>query len=230
MNEQDVDDFLRHHGVKGMKWGHHRAAPDSSDSSETFGNHAKLKKAAVVGGVVVGVAALAAGAYYLNKHGDLPLSSFSSSSKSAGKKTVEDLIKPSEHEPTGIINGAGAGNLADRIHRKGGVPDVFTEFKRAGLANEYGEQAPVGHFKRYGSNLEKVAVSFTDPEGRKDFAGRPIEHRVVLPKQHAEGVTDFEGAKNKAWNLLKDDYNKFSEYASKNGATNEEARRLGLMD
>lgn len=230
----NVDEFLSHFGVKGMHWGVRNDRQSSGETSGSGGSdHAKLKKALIIGGVVVGTAVVAAGVVYAAKHGDIPASKFSSGTSSAGKKKVENLLKSpaEEKELTGIINSAGAGYLGDRTHRRGGSSDIFGELQKAGLVDSQGDNL-VGHgsYKRYGKNLEKVAVVFKDPQNRKDAVGRPILHQVILPKQHTVGITDFESAKTKAWSLLKDDYQKFSDYANTKGANNTEARRLGVMD
>lgn len=234
----DVEDLtvdeLMHHGVKGMHWGIRKDRSSGGSGESASSDHAKLKKAAKIGGVVLITAAVIAGAVYLSKHPELLQKAVGSEHKAGnvkkGKDFVESLAK--EKEPTGVINAAGAGHMGDRIHRRGGLSDVFNELQKAGIVNEHGENTMHhGGYRRYGANLEKAAVVFNDPKGRNDAVGRPITHRVVLPKQHAQGVTDFESAKNKAWSLLKDDYQRFSDYANSGvDVTNMEARRLGVMD
>lgn len=229
-----VSEFLEHHGVKGMHWGV-RKDRSSGEGSSAPPDHSKRNKALRIAGGVAAVALVAAGTAYLIKHPEL-LSKAANSltdekNVTAGKKFAEEHVKP-KNELTGVAHLTGAGYLADRSHRIGGLTDVFGETKNAGMRNAYGEKTmEPGQFKRYGENLEKVAVSFHDHQGRKDFAGRPIIHDILLPKQHAEGITDFESAKSKAWSLVKDSYNKFSAYANSSvDANNAEARRLGLMD
>lgn len=232
-DQEELELFLEHHGVKGMHWGVRKESDSSDDSSGKTSNHANLKKAAIIGGTVVGVAAITVGAIYLAKHGGLPLSSISSSQKSAGKKVVDELIKTSspEKELSGIVHVAGNKYLADRTHRRGGLSDVFGELQKAGAVDAQGNSLMShGSYKRYGNNLEKVAVMFKDPHDRKDFAGRDIVHQILLPKQHTEGITNFETAKGRAWSLMKDQYEKFWQYGLSKDANDAEARRLGLMD
>jgi hypothetical protein len=223
----DTDEFLEHHGIKGMHWGVRRDR--SSDGSESS-DHAKLKKALIIGGVVVGAAVITAGAVYVAKNGDL--SSFSSGKTKAGESFVKEAIKPAESELTKVANIAGGGHHGDWTHRKGGVSDVLTEAKKAGIVDPYGEFSKHGDFRRYGQNAEKVVVTFKNPNGRMDAVKRPIVHHVLLPKQHTEGIDTFEKAQAKAWSLVKDDYNSFADYLEAKGldATKKEARQLGLMD
>ncbi len=52
---------------------------------------------------------------------------------------------------------------------RGGLTDPLKEYEKAGfdtLANN--------SFSRYGDRFEKIAARFDDPEGRRDFSGRPI--------------------------------------------------------
>jgi hypothetical protein len=228
-------DELFHHGVKGMHWGVRKDRSSGSVGERPPSDHAKLKKAAKIGGVVVLTAAIVAGSVYLAKHPEL-LDKVAKSKPNAhnvkkGKEFVEHLAK--EEEPTSIINLAGAGTMGDVPHRRGGLGDLLPEAQKAGLA-EGGNVRPlgVGEYRRYGRNNEKVAVHFLDPHGRKDAVGRPIHHQIVLPKQHAEGIDSFESAKSKAWSLAKDDYQRYSDYTKQRGidANKTEAKRLGIID
>ena len=226
-------DELYHHGVKGMHWGI-RKDRSSGTGESTAPDHTKRNKALKIAGGVAVAAVVVAGSVYLAKHPELLQKAVNSLSNkkttSQGKKFVDDFSK-SKNELTGVAHLTGAGNLADRAHRKGGLSDVYGELTKHDLVDYSGNlNIPPNSFKRYGENLEKIAVSFPDPHGRNDFAGRPILHQVLLPKQHAEGISDFESAKSKAWSLVKDSYNKFSDYANRPDANNAEARRLGLMD
>src|ERR1700761_1557162 len=152
--QEEIEDFLAHHGIKGMHWGV-RKNRDESGVKKSPADHAKLKKAALIGGTVAGVALIAAGAYYLSKHGDLPISSLSNSEKVAGEKTVENLIKPSDEELTRIVHATGHKYQADKPRTLGGLSDPISELEKAGLAGKYGvPDLEPGQMRRYGKNLE----------------------------------------------------------------------------
>jgi hypothetical protein len=207
-----VDEFLAHFGVKGMRWGVRKVheSDDSGGSSEkTPANHAKLKKAAIIGGSIAGAALIAGGTYYLAKHGDLPISSLNFKEAEKAKSFVETSVKKSPVEPTDIVHIARGKYKGYAVLKNGNLPDYLPEIRKANLLDgEYTRLQP-GEYRRYGANLEKAGLSFLDPEGRKDFSGRTIVHDVILPKEHTHDVTDFESAKNKAWSLVKDNFDEF---------------------
>lgn len=65
-----VEDFLEHFGVKGMKWGRRKVRPDEAERKARFSPKAKkiaLGTAAVAGALAV--------AYLANKHGGVKVSS-----------------------------------------------------------------------------------------------------------------------------------------------------------
>lgn len=230
-----VDEFLEHHGIKGMHWGVRQDRSSGNAGEKSPSDHAKLKKTAKIAGGVLVAAAVVAGSVYLAKHPELLQKAVNPKTKAGnakkGKEFVESLAK--EKEPTSIINTAGAGVLGDVSHRRGGLGDILPELQKAGLAEGGGVRpVDVGEYRRYGHNKEKVAVHFLDPHGRKDAVGRPIHHQIVLPKQHTEGINSFESARDKAWSLVKDDYQRYSDYAKQRGinANKAEAKRLGIID
>ena len=191
---EEVDEFLAHFGVKGMRWGVRKDRTTASEDN-TGSSHKKLK----VAGAVLGVAVIAAGAVYVAKHGGVSASSLSSSNGEKAKSFVEDLVK--EKEPTSIIL-----TSDDRgFIRKGGLSDPIHEYEKAGFNTRIG----TNEHRRYGSSNEKVAVAFRDPRGLKDASGRPVLHQVILPKAHASGITDFESAKSKAWSLAQGPYDEY---------------------
>lgn len=200
----NTDEFLEHHGIKGMHWGVRQNRSSGNSGEKSPSDHAKLKKTAKIAGGVLVAAAVVAGSVYLAKHPELLQKAINPKTKSGnakkGKEFVDSLIK----EPTSPIHAARTKNNGYDFQMKGGLRDPLPEYDRAGFQkNPFLEEN--GHV-RYGSKKEKVAVTFKDPHGRKDRAGRTILHEVIIPESHAAGIKNFEDAKSKAWSLVKDTY------------------------
>ncbi|WP_250900759.1 hypothetical protein [Curtobacterium aurantiacum] len=51
-----------------------------------------------------------------------------------------------------------------------------------------------------------AALRFTDPEGRRDRAGRPIPHEFVLFPPLSERVRSMDDALTEVWPLVRDRY------------------------
>jgi hypothetical protein len=203
----DLTSLLEHHGVKGMHWGVHRAnlSTESGGQEKTprlsEQRKKQLKTAAIVGGAVIGTALIAAGTAYAIKNGGLPKPSFSDSEKSRGKSVIEGLAKSVSEEPTGPVFASRGKHSGNRFLLSGGLRDPLPEYERAG----FDRMLPNSH-ARYGRNAEKIAVSFHDPQGRKDFSGRPILHEVVIPAHHASGIDSYTAARDRAWELVQKAY------------------------
>jgi hypothetical protein len=187
-----VEEFLEHHGIKGQKWG----IRNKKKSSEEKHPWSKKKKTTVILGSAVAVAAITAGAIYAKKHYGVPVSGLPKSLE--GAKFTEAMVK----EPTDIIHATRGKHRGFGILRHGGINNPVAEMDKA-----FGGNESAGYFKRYGDHLEKVAGSFPDPQGRKDFAGRTIPHVVILPKGMSEGVNNIDDLQKKAWPLIKDTFN-----------------------
>lgn len=195
VTDEDIYEYLEHHGIKGMRWGVRKQQSSSSESNKSEGMSTKKKIAIGLGSVAL-AAGIIAGGIYAKKHFGTSTSAIKD--VSSGKKLAESLIE----EPTNIIHSSRGHTKGFHFLERGGINNPLAEREKAGIS----DSTPIGTFKRYGNNLEKAFVSFHDPLGRRDFAGRVIPHEVHLPKHLAEGVNTHEEAVNKAWPLIKDKF------------------------
>lgn len=86
-----------------------------------------------------------------------------------------------------------------RFLRSGGSTDPLIDYEE--LFSGLEDQSPA--FRRLG---DRVALRFTDPEARKDAAGRPIPHDFVLTGESAQGVNSLETGRERIWPLVADEY------------------------
>jgi len=186
----EIDDFLMHYGVKGMKWGRRKERPEG-ETRFTPEQKAKFKKAAVIIGTAAVVGAVAVGTAYVAKN------SGSKVPQNIDKESSEKLVKETLDS---LLHATRAKNKGFSMYEKGGLKDPLIEYTEA-----FGYDTPERHvFKRYGDNNEKVAARFPDPLGRKDHAGRVIPHEVILPESLAKNVTNLDEAIAKVWPMIKD--------------------------
>jgi hypothetical protein len=154
-------------------------------------------------------AAVVAGTAYIaremRKKGDTEL--FSKNSRDAevftqkGESFVDKLFSA---EPTDIIHATRSRTKGFQFRAKGGLSDPFMEWSKNDDGSSMGPA-----FLRYGDRNEKVVGTFLDPLGRKDQAGRVIPHTVILPEHLSKNVHNADDLFNKAWDLIKDDFDKF---------------------
>lgn len=193
VTDEDVLAYLEHHGIKGMQWGVRKQQSSSQKKSSGMSTKKKVAFGLGAAGLAAGIAV---GAIYAKKHFGVSTSSIKD--VTSGKKLAESLIE----EPTGVMHSSRGIDKGFHFLQNGGLKNPLKELEAAGV----GDSTPVGAFKRYGKNAEKVYVSFYDPLGRKDAAGRVIPHGVHLPKHLAEGINTQEDAVNRAWPLIKDSF------------------------
>lgn len=193
IEEDAVNAFLEHHGVKGQKWGLRNKGKSSNEKKPW----STQKKATVILGSVAAVATITAGAIFAKKHFGVSVKNLPKSLE--GAKFAEGLVK----EPTDVIHATRGKHSGFGFLRRGGINNPVGEIEKA----FGGQERSAPYFKRYGDNLEKVAGVFNDPHGRKDFAGRTIPHEVILPKHLSEGVHNIDDLQKKAWPLIKNTFN-----------------------
>jgi hypothetical protein len=197
----DVDDYiLEHYGVKGMKWGV-RNKKKVSNKNNKGTNKNSVKNASIVLGSIAAAAAIGIGAAYAKKHYDVKMSDVPKS-----KPLVENFASAMANEPVDIMYSSRGRDKGYAFLRDGSLENPSTEFVNSGLA-----EAGYESFKRYGDDNEKIAARFTDPLNRKDFAGRPIGHDVILPKSMTENVNNIDDVVEKTWPLIKDIFQGFYE-------------------
>jgi hypothetical protein len=190
----DGELYLEHYGVKGMKWGVRK--------DREKGEPRSYKKAAVIFGSAATTVALALGAAYIqsNLNTNVNVKDLPSSSPNA-RKLAQSLAK----EPVSIIHATRAKNHGFIFLGKGTLDDPIKEYEAAGFTTSSSNT----FFRRYGENSEKTAGRFLDPKKREDFAGRAIQHEVVLPKNLSTGINSHSEFVSRAWPLISDTYEVF---------------------
>lgn len=88
-----------------------------------------------------------------------------------------------------------------RFLRDGGFADPLPAYDKAFAGVQPGATA----YQRSGTT---VAVRFPDPSGRKDAAGRPIPHELVVFPPLAEQISTVEDALEILWPAIADEYEK----------------------
>ena len=201
-----LNEALKHFGVKGMHWGVRKEQESTSDGSGSAKDpllsprQKKIAKNVALGvGALVLVAGAAVVAHELNKNGKLPLKSISGQA-AKGKEAVQKLME----EPTELIHATRGKNKGFAFLKQGGIPNYLQEYESA-----FGHRPEPGMFQRFGKNSEKIAASFLDPEGKKDFAGRIIPHEIIIPSTMAHGINNLDDVKTKIWPLLKETHDNF---------------------
>ncbi|ADD80907.1 gp016 [Rhodococcus phage ReqiPepy6] len=190
----DVDSFLAHYGVKGMKWGVRKksSGESSGGSSEEHPvrdhngklslKNPKVRRAAVVGASVV---AIGAAAFVASRYMDKPVDT---QSIKKGAEKVADILQ----QPTDIIymskphKGSGSRTTLGFVS-EGQTKDYFKIFDDAGL-NSDGFKP--GDFKKLSNG--NVATYIADMMGRVDSAGRKVPHVVLIPADKAVGLNSME--------------------------------------
>lgn len=192
--DDEVDEFLAHFGVKGMRWGHRKSAQSSERQKMTPEEKKAIVKKVAIG---TGTLLLAAGAAYVGHavatKGDTKIADLPDNTEA--KKKAEAVSS----EPITVMHMSRGKNNGFRFYNDGQSPSPLSEYDKG----FDGQQESHSHFKKYDG---KVAATFLDPEGRKDRAGRPIPHQVIVPKSMADGINNVDDVVAKIWPIIKEDY------------------------
>lgn len=139
--DDDIDDFLAHYGVKGMKWGVRRkgGGSSSSDSSQSSSGKPKRKidkkKVATAAAIVGGAAALTVAVVVLKKHQiSLGEASVTSQMKKMGGESTWDVLTKVSTTPKPAAKPAPATKAelnarVDALKKKAGEDAVRQQIK-----------------------------------------------------------------------------------------------------
>lgn len=189
----ELDAYLAHYGVKGMKWGRRKNDDGSGREPRTSEEKKAIaKKVAIASGTLLAAAGAAYAIHTLNKNGNLKVSDLKVD-PSVKKKTETQITEPTTHI---LFSKGGKNGLT--FYKDGNLKDPLLEFNK-GFPNDGWEP-----FAKYGNG--KIAATLPDPEGRKDRAGRPISHQIIIPKGMTDGINDLKDVAEKIWPIVKEDY------------------------
>lgn len=202
---KDVDDFLAHYGVRGMKWGIRKSAYASNSNPrerKPLTRSQKIAAAGVVGAVVLGGIATAV---ILKNRGSVPTGNLGEAQK------AKDFVAKKFEEPIRPIFVSKTTVGGYRYMGRGGLKDASAEVFRSPIA-EFEKNGQREGFKRYGDNLEKIAVRFKDPNGRLDQATRPIHHDLIIPKDMASDIKNIDDVMTKVWPKISAAYDRLVQF------------------
>lgn len=192
--DDEVDEFLAHFGVKGMRWGHRKSAQSSERQKMTLEEKkAVAKKVAIGTGTLLLAAGVAYATHTLATKGDTKVSDLPDNT--AAKQKAEAVVS----DPVTVIHVSRGKNQGFRFYNDGQSPSPLSEYDK-GFADH---QESSDYFKKYDG---KIAATFLDPEGRTDRAGRNIPHQVIIPKSMADGINSIDDVVAKIWPIVKEDY------------------------
>lgn len=195
--DDEVDEFLKHFGVKGMRWGRRKGSDSSSSERRKMTPEEKkaiAKKVAIATGTLLLAAGTAYAAHSLQTQGHTKMSDVHANPKA--KQAADSVLS----DPITVLHASRGKNKGFRFYSDGQSPSPLQEFDKA---FPEGDREARTLFKKYDG---KIAATFSDPEGRKDHAGRVIPHSVVIPKTMTDGINSLDDVINKIWPIVKEDY------------------------
>lgn len=207
---QEVDDFLAHFGVKGMKWGVRKESP-AGEGKKLSLKDPKVRKAAIVG---ASITAIAAAAFVASRFSDNPVDASTiakgaEEAKRIFQQPTDTIYLTKPHKGSGVTKD-GLDSTTLRFVSEGGTRDFFEIFDKAGLNSD---SFTPGTFKKTSNG--DVAAYFEDILGRVDAAGRKIPHTVFIPADKAIGLDSIEDVIEKHGPNLERRYQEHLEKARK---------------
>lgn len=202
-DKMPLEEALVHFGVKGMKWGVRKEQNGgSSEPRFTPEQKAIAKKVAIGVGALVVVAGTAVVVHQLQKNGKTNMKDIAKAASSAAK--AQGTVKKIVSDPVDVVHFARGREKGLRFLKDGGAgQDVL------GVLDKHfdpHEDLRGGIFRQVGN---QIAAAFLDPDGRKDFAGRPITHQIIVPKSMTDGINNLDDVRQKIWPLVKDQYDAY---------------------
>ena len=200
----DEEAYIEHFGVKGMRWGvrKDRSSGDVMDKRPMDKKEVAKKIAIGLGVLTVAVGAAYAGKT-LSQNGSLRLRDIKPPTK-----TVQDATKRTFQPPTSVIYMARGKNVCLTFLKKGDTPDYFSIFDKLGLNRD---NSSMEFLQKATDGSGLAAAQFLDPRGRKDFAGRPILHTIVIPSTMASRINSVDDVRSQVWPLLSNTYDAYYE-------------------
>lgn len=185
MSDNPEDYELVHYGVKGMKWGIRKDRPKMTRAEKV----AAAKKAAIGTGILLGAVGSAIVAAQLGTHGGEKVDDLGDQSK------VADDLPDLEN----LMHFTRTKNRGFSVFNDGNHPKPMTMANKI-MGDDWDTSDKLMDTDR------GLGVLLTDPEGRKDRAGRDIPHLIIMPNSMRDEIRSVDDVREKVWPALKDDY------------------------
>lgn len=185
MSDNPEDYELVHYGVKGMKWGVRKDRPKMTREEKV----AVAKKAAIGTGILLGAVGAAIVTNQLRSNGDKKISDISN--QGSAKEKLPDLEN--------IAFFSKPKNRGFQIFNDGNHPKPLSLLDEVfGTKQDVRDElidSPYG-----------LGVTLSDPQGRKDRAGRTIPHVIIIPNSMRSDIRSVQDVQDKIWPLLEESY------------------------
>lgn len=208
------EDIL-HYGIKGMRWGVRKSRETTKDNSslapeeqKRVDRNRKIKTAAIGVGVLTAAVGATIVTRKLQADRAVKMKEIRHQAKIAAAKAKEakDMAEWITQEPSRPVLGARGKHIGFRILDSGGVQEPIGLLSAMGLTSGPGVEGRTLNPGEMQKLAGKVAAYLPDPEGRRDAAGRPLSHTIVVPRGMADQIQSMDDVKTKVWPLLKPIY------------------------